>query len=72
MPSVLFAGYKSPHPLEPHFELRVGTDGSLTPKEAVVECCAQLVRDLDTVRVAFTTEVELYNIAKKGAGNGGF
>jgi DNA-directed RNA polymerase II subunit RPB11 len=29
--SVIFAGYKVPHPLEPKFILKIQTDGSETP-----------------------------------------
>lgn len=31
---VLFAGYKVPHPLEPYFELRIQTDGTVSPEAA--------------------------------------
>jgi DNA-directed RNA polymerase subunit L len=72
MPYVTFAGYKSPHPLEPKFELRVGTDGSLSPKEALVKACEQVVLDLDIVSREFTKEMELYKIAKGGASGSGF
>jgi DNA-directed RNA polymerase subunit L len=61
-PYIIFAGYKSPHPLEPKFELRVGTDGSIGPKEALMAACAQVVRDLDIVNREFTKEMALYRI----------
>ena len=33
--AVLFAGYRMPHPLEPHVELRVQTKRESTPVQAV-------------------------------------
>jgi DNA-directed RNA polymerase subunit L len=64
---ITFAGYKAPHPLEPKFELRVGTDGSMDPKEAVLRICMELVRELEKVGQEFTKEMELYKIAQRGA-----
>ncbi|KAA8642148.1 DNA-directed RNA polymerase II core subunit RPB11 [Aspergillus tanneri] len=56
---VLFAAYKVPHPLVPKFELRVQTDGEVTPKDAVVAACHELVRDLGILSREFTKEYEL-------------
>lgn len=56
---VLFAGYKVPHPLVPKFELRVQTDGEITPKEAVITACHDLVKDLGILSREFTKEFEL-------------
>ncbi|KAE9366158.1 DNA-directed RNA polymeras-like protein II subunit RPB11 [Stipitochalara longipes BDJ] len=56
---VIFAGYKIPHPLFATFELRVQTDGSLTPKEALVNTCRTLVGDLEILSREFTKEFEL-------------
>ncbi|KAH8747344.1 DNA-directed RNA polymeras-like protein II subunit RPB11 [Hyaloscypha bicolor E] len=58
-PHVTFAGYKIPHPLFATFELRVQTDGSLTPKEALVNTCKNLVQDLEILSREFTKEFEL-------------
>ncbi|KAF2876279.1 DNA-directed RNA polymerase [Massariosphaeria phaeospora] len=55
-PYILFSAYKVPHPLFAMFELRVTTDGSITPREAVTKCCADVVRDLDVLQQSFTTE----------------
>jgi len=41
------------------FELRVQTDGSKTPKEAVIQCCTMLVSDLEKLSREFTKEFEL-------------
>jgi DNA-directed RNA polymerase II subunit RPB11 len=48
-----------PHPLFATFELRVQTDGSLTPKEALVNTCKNLVQDLEILSREFTKEFEL-------------
>ncbi len=48
-----------PHPLIATFELRVQTDGEITPKEAVVTCCKNLVSDLGHLGREFTKEWEL-------------
>lgn len=65
-PNVLFAAYKIPHPLFANFELRVQTDGELTPKEAVVKACADIVQDLQKLDQEFTKEWELKKIAVQG------
>ncbi|RHZ46711.1 DNA-directed RNA polymerase II core subunit RPB11 [Aspergillus thermomutatus] len=56
---VIFAGYKVPHPLVPKFELRVQTDGEVTPKDALLAACHDLVRDLGILSREFTKEYEL-------------
>ncbi|RAL06270.1 DNA-directed RNA polymerase II core subunit RPB11 [Aspergillus ibericus CBS 121593] len=56
---VLFAAYKVPHPLVPKFLLRVQTDGDITPKDAVIAACHELVRDLGILSREFTKEYEL-------------
>lgn len=40
-------------------ELRVQTDGQITPKEAVLAACHDLVKDLGTLSREFTKEYEL-------------
>jgi hypothetical protein len=56
-----------PHPLFANFELRIQTDGSFTPREALVSSCRTLVGDLDTLSREFTKEFEL---RKMVAGDG--
>lgn len=68
-PAVLFAGYKIPHPLFAKVELRVQTDGSITPKEAVVACSKKLVSDLGQFSREFTKEFELRKMV--AGANGG-
>jgi DNA-directed RNA polymerase II subunit RPB11 len=60
---VTFSGYVVGHPLVPKFELRVGTDGSMTPKDAIIQVCKEILMDLDMVSREFTKEMELFKIA---------
>ena len=64
--STLFSGYMIPHPLVPNFELRVQTDGTLSPKDAVLQACRDIVQDLDHLSKEFTKEWELKKIANTG------
>lgn len=59
-----------PHPLFPKFELRVQTDGSLTPKEALLTACRDSVSDLNTLSREFTKEYELRKMVNEGRENG--
>lgn len=45
-----------PHPLFATFELRVQTDGTCTPKDAIIKCCHDVVKDLEVLKGSFTTE----------------
>ena len=65
-PHVLFAGYQVPHPLFATFKLRVQTDGEISPKEAVVGACQELVKELQMLDQEFTKEWELKKIAVAG------
>jgi DNA-directed RNA polymerase II subunit RPB11 len=56
MPSVLFAGYKVPHPLHPYFLLKVQTDGSLSPRQAVEEASLKLIVKLQHMEAQFKSE----------------
>lgn len=53
---IIFAAYKVPHPLFAMFELRVQTDGTITPKEAVIRCCRDVVQDLQKLNDSFQQE----------------
>ncbi|KAK4500118.1 hypothetical protein PRZ48_008304 [Zasmidium cellare] len=64
---VLFAGYQVPHPLFATFKLRVQTDGEVTPKEAIVQACKDLLGELHNLDQEFTKEFELKKIAGAGA-----
>ncbi|KAI9874810.1 MAG: DNA-directed RNA polymerase II core subunit [Pleopsidium flavum] len=64
---VTFAGYKVPHPLFSTFELRVQTDGEVTPRAALVQACRDLVNDLGVLGREFTKEWELRKMVGEGA-----
>jgi len=53
-----------PHPLFAEFELRVQTDGSVAPKDALVHACRDIVQDLDKLSREFTKEWELKRISR--------
>ena len=61
-PHVIYSGYKVPHPLFANFELRVRTDGSLTPKQALLQAAEEIVQDLGTLGREFTKEWELQRL----------
>lgn len=59
-----------PHPLFATFELRVQTDGEITPKEALATCCKGIVSDLGQLSREFTKEFELRKmVGGEGSGN---
>ncbi|KAF9692640.1 hypothetical protein EKO04_009707 [Ascochyta lentis] len=53
---IVFSAYKVPHPLFATFELRVQTDGTITPKDAIIRCCKDIVQDLHVLNSSFQTE----------------
>jgi DNA-directed RNA polymerase II subunit RPB11 len=61
--------YIVPHPLFATFELRVQTDGEVTPKEALTACCKAIVSDLGQLSREFTKEFELRKMVGEGSGN---
>lgn len=69
MPHVVFAAYRVPHPLFPHFELRVGTDGEITPREALKEACQGSVQDLHTLSNEFLKEWALSEARRAAEAN---
>ena len=56
-----------PHPLFATFELRIQTNGDLTPKEVLIQNCRELVQELGQLSREFTKEFEL---RKMVAGDG--
>ncbi|KAJ4370577.1 DNA-directed RNA polymerase II core subunit [Neocucurbitaria cava] len=53
---IVFAAYKVPHPLFATFELRVQTDGSIAPKDAIIRACKDIVQDLQRLNDSFQQE----------------
>jgi len=59
----------------PELLLRVQTDGSITPKEAIVSVCKQLIAAYGQLGREFTREYELRRMVAAGEqqqGNGGY
>lgn len=56
---VVFAAYRVQHPLFPEFELRVQTDGQITPKEALTAACKDLILELGALKTNFKREYDL-------------
>lgn len=63
-PNVEFCGYRVPHPMFPTFELRIGTDGTCTPREALLKTCAKRVTELAHLSREFTKEWELRRVVQ--------
>ncbi|PLW16051.1 hypothetical protein PCANC_15365 [Puccinia coronata f. sp. avenae] len=58
-PYVIFVGYKIPHPLEPRFVIKVQTDGTHTPIQAIQEAVKSLILTLDRMRSLLQNEFRL-------------
>lgn len=70
VPQVLMAGYKVAHPNVPEVQIRVQTDGTVTPREVFIEVCKQLVSAYGQLGREFTREYELRRmIAAENQGN---
>jgi len=52
----LFAGYKVPHPLEPYFILKIQTDGSIRPVEALEQAGNALLKLIADLQMKFKAE----------------
>jgi len=68
-PHVVFSGYRMAHPMFAQIELRVSTDGEITPRAAVVQACRDLVNDLGKLSREFTKEYELRKMAGQSSAN---
>ena len=70
---IQFSAYRVPHPLFATFDLRVTTDGSISPKDAILKACQDCITDLNTLSREFTKEWELKKIAgEHGGGADGY
>ncbi|KAK3899499.1 DNA-directed RNA polymerase subunit 2 [Staphylotrichum tortipilum] len=65
-PHVMFAAYKIAHPNVPEVQLRIQTDGTLTPREALVTICKQLVAMYGQLGREFQKELALRQYADQG------
>ncbi|KAL9646456.1 hypothetical protein ABK040_006453 [Willaertia magna] len=55
---VLFAGYRIPHPLEHHIEVKLQTIDQWEPREVLVDSVTSLIRDLNTLKSEFKKNVQ--------------
>lgn len=62
MPQVLFAGYKVPHPLHPHFLLKIQTDGTITPQAVLEQACTKLIATLSSLEGKFKREFSFKDV----------
>lgn len=58
--NITFAGYRMPHPLEPAFELKIQTDGSITPTTAAQIGVTAVQGQLATLEDRLRTEIKRY------------
>ncbi|EPQ52101.1 RBP11-like subunits of RNA polymerase [Gloeophyllum trabeum ATCC 11539] len=61
-PSVLFAGYKVPHPLQPYFILKIQTDGTITPADVLQQACSKLIGTLTALEAKFKREFSFKDV----------
>ncbi|RMZ79149.1 hypothetical protein DV738_g3516, partial [Chaetothyriales sp. CBS 135597] len=66
-PHVTFAAYKIPHPLFATVELRVQTDGVVSPKQALQAACSDLIGEIHTFKTRFKQAYELTKMSKAPA-----
>lgn len=56
-PSVLFAGYKIPHPLEHKFVLRIQTTPDYSPQEAFMNAITDLISEVSLLEERFKVSI---------------
>jgi len=59
---VRFAGYKAPHPLEHKIEVKVQTNGEITPHQAVMEALQTLSSTFKGLQVQFEKNLKSMSI----------
>lgn len=62
----MMAAYKIAHPNVPEVLLRIQTDGTITPREALIESCKQLVAIFGQFGREFQKEFAFRQIADQG------
>ncbi|KAK3944206.1 DNA-directed RNA polymerase [Diplogelasinospora grovesii] len=68
-PHVMMAAYKIGHPNVPEVLMRIQTDGTITPREALVTACKQLVAMYGQLGREFQKEFALRQFADQGEQN---
>ena len=59
VPGVIFCGYRVPHPLEPRTVIKVQTDGSLTPVQALKAGSERVISQVGSVRSSWKHECQM-------------
>ncbi|KAK3325860.1 DNA-directed RNA polymerase [Apodospora peruviana] len=67
MQHVLMAGYKIAHPNVPEVMIRIQTDGTTTPRDALIEACKTLITSYNHLGREFQKEFALRQYADQGA-----
>lgn len=65
-PTVLYAGYKLPHPLEQKIVVKVETNGESTPKRAMERAIACLLEEFSTIEERFKFEMPKFIADQQG------
>ncbi|KAK3365963.1 DNA-directed RNA polymerase [Lasiosphaeria ovina] len=65
--NVLMAGYKIGHPNVPEVLIRVQTDGTITPRDALIQACEDLVFLYHQLKQEFQKELALRHLADAGS-----
>ncbi|KAI1438774.1 DNA-directed RNA polymerase [Xylaria sp. CBS 124048] len=65
-PHVVMAGYKVAHPNVPEVMIRVQTDGTISPRDVLVDTCKQLIAAYGQLGREFTREYELRRMVAAG------
>jgi DNA-directed RNA polymerase II subunit RPB11 len=55
---VRFAGYKAPHPLEHRIQVRIQTNGQITPHQALTDSLTNLTKTFKTLQSQFETQIK--------------
>ncbi|EED83148.1 predicted protein, partial [Postia placenta Mad-698-R] len=48
--------YKVPHPLQPHFLIKIQTDGTITPTAVLEQACTKLIGTMASLEAKFKRE----------------
>ena len=59
---VRFAGYKAPHPLEHRIQVRIQTNGQITPHQAFTESLTNLSTTLKNLQSQFEKQIKTMSI----------
>jgi hypothetical protein len=64
-PTVVFAGYRMPHPLDHSISVKIQTNGASTPQNAFVGTLAALTYEMNSLEEQFKVEREVQKQEEK-------